>query len=1669
MKCRILISIAAMALLGMFSYSTPVQAVASENQTLTYPTSFPWSGTVGAGGLSTYQVNGVTASTAYTVSIDANKDADLYVYTNNTKSTLLCSSVTGTGVESCNATATTTSIYIEVNGSKVGGNGSSYTLNVVEVVTGEPAENLTLAYGVDFPHSGTVDNVESTYNITGVAASFDYTVSMTGLSDNADLYVYDDAAMTTLLCSSINGGTTNESCTATSTYTSLYVVVDGGAAPLGATFTLDIVLVTLPAENLTLTLGTGDLPHSGTSDNVESTYTIASAVAAREYSVSLTGLNDNADLYVYDDAAKTTLLCSSINGGTTNESCLATSAYASFYVLVDGLNTVAGASYTLDVSTTALYTRAYGTADLPDSAIKVGTGENTYTITGVTASTAYTVSLSGANNDVDLYVYDPTRTTLLCSSTAGTTAESCDATATSSILYVVVDGFQNNTSYTLDVVLAGGGPPSENLALAFGTGDLPHAGTVDTSESTYQITGVTASTTYTVALTGLDDNVNLNVYDDAVKTTLLCSSANGGTTNESCNATAASTSLYVFVSGSATASGANFTLNVTEVPATPPAENLTLAFGTGDLPHAGTVDTSESSYQITGVTTAFDYSVALTGLDDNANLYVYDDAVKTTLLCSSANGGTTSESCTATAASTSLYVFVNGSATASGANFTLNVTEVGGGLPAENLTLAYGTGDLPHAGTVDTSESSYQITGVVSGFGYTVALTGLDDNANLYVYDDAVKTTLLCSSTNGGTTSESCAATAASTSLYVFVDGSGTAAGANFSLNATVVVPPAESLTLAYGTGDLPHAGTVNTSESFYQITGVSTSIKYTVTLTGLNANANLYVYNDVGKTGLLCSSAKTGTANESCVATAASTSLYVYVIGSLTTSGAYFTLNVSEVAGPPAESLTLAFGTADLPHSGTVNTTESTYLITGVTATSEYTIQIVNPSDDADLYVYDDSSKTTLLCGSSGTGDNVCLATSAYTSLYVVVDGTPTLNGAVFTLKASEVPTGGDPHSWCRTYCHSIHNSAGGGNIPLTQYSQDSDMCLTCHDTDSVLLGSDGKTPPRGQNVHNGTKHQVGDITSCWDCHDHYGESKRVGLDDQYNLKLIPYQRVSKYPLPGGEVKTIVYDKVGGQEYGDRVDDCGPGYPCTPKGVCQVCHTATTFNLSTEVDGSTIHNDDADCSSCHKHDSATSFAATGCTGCHSTVQDDTGNSWPSRRAAVLDFDEASHHITFNATNGYTSGQDIDSADCEVCHDQSTHKDGVVDLYNLNDSSVILITGDVFTSSTEAAKLTNFCLGCHDGVGNPLTPPLSDGVTPPVIDPTTWTNGTHNSIGGISCFGDGAYGCHSSGHGSKKRRMLAPYNVAPSSDPGANNYLYEEEEGFCFNCHDSDGPSSIDMKTRWTTPIRWVQQGLSVTGTTNPNFNDRHDVQYEAQQVSGAKIECTDCHNPHEASPEYPFKLDPDPGRTPVTPMSGSIVGKTWTEYWDFDPSLPSKPQTYFCLDCHDNTFPAAVTPPTIALANIDYAWDQDNPLSPNPDMHGTTDTAGEGIVTGLQYETANTVILSCEKCHNPHPTVADPSLVDLDLATGGSTPVANYQGNDFMALKDIVTDMDGVTPLKGGASGSMTYLYSYTDNSGGAPYVSVAAFCLACHARDSMDTKTNCFVGCHGHTSGKF
>lgn len=138
---------------------------------------------------------------------------------------------------------------------------------------------------------------------------------------------------------------------------------------------------------------------------------------------------------------------------------------------------------------------------------------------------------------------------------------------------------------------------------------------------------------------------------------------------------------------------------------------------------------------------------------------------------------------------------------------------------------------------------------------------------------------------------------------------------------------------------------------------------------------------------------------------------------------------------------------------------------------------------------------------------------------------------------------------------------------------------------------------------------------------------------------------------------------------------------------------------------------------------------------------------------------------------------------------------------------------------------------------------------------------------------------------------LAANNPSVSTDYLIPRQLIAWEEALCNNCHDSNGPS--------TKNIRDEIYKRSIGGSGHPvddtTLAGRH-VASETLPITSKHVECDDCHNPHAAKAPTGFLGDGD---------GGSVKGM---KYVDINGTVQSptirQPYIYeICFKCHGNSF----------------------------------------------------------------------------------------------------------------------------------------------------------------------
>lgn len=477
-------------------------------------------------------------------------------------------------------------------------------------------------------------------------------------------------------------------------------------------------------------------------------------------------------------------------------------------------------------------------------------------------------------------------------------------------------------------------------------------------------------------------------------------------------------------------------------------------------------------------------------------------------------------------------------------------------------------------------------------------------------------------------------------------------------------------------------------------------------------------------------------------------------------------------------------------------------------------------------------------------------------------------------------------PHTLTDTICGRCHDiDAEPGGHEATVAGQ-TNLCLSCHISgghaaefalraaDRVLVGAPPPTsggrshawdvpavnaavgsegPPAGSEV---ARHLTGGLIKCATCHEQH--SNDAGS---------PYLRMSN--LDGALCKQCHVDYIGHTPHGSWQPTCSEchdlhnphsgnlalmatavnnrtlginkgvvftaetgagsfndGDPAANDGICQVCHTATAYHRH---DGTGVsHHPGERCVDCHPHGAG--FLPTGgdCTACHAAPQDN-GDGVPvgGRRAVVGEFPVGDAHAHY--------GAQLDSAACVVCHDQTTHMDGNVDLLDPD-------TGAFYTfqrpdSLAHDPDVSDFCANCHDDDGArrlaAALDPFGQGNAPPDVagrfrgtlqweeaygDVCFGTEGTlrgvnsHHDIGDADQAFSGAkiecLNCHGAHSPSRNRPLADPFAPTTAWTGDAN--------GFCLSCHgggsgplDPGFPAGVFGPVIDVTDPRWVALGMN--------------------------------------------------------------------------------------------------------------------------------------------------------------------------------------------------------------------------------------------------------------------
>ena len=220
---------------------------------------------------------------------------------------------------------------------------------------------------------------------------------------------------------------------------------------------------------------------------------------------------------------------------------------------------------------------------------------------------------------------------------------------------------------------------------------------------------------------------------------------------------------------------------------------------------------------------------------------------------------------------------------------------------ARNITLSSSTTIQDWVGSTDTNDY-YRFT-VASTSNLNLSLNGLTSDADVQLLNSSGS--LIQSSANAGTSAESIVRQVNAGTYYIRVLPYSGSTSYNLNLSATVIPPDnagntlvtARNVTLSSSTTTFQDWVGSTDANDYYRF-NVGTQSNFSLSLTGLTANADVQLLNSSG--GVITTSANTGTTSESIASLLSTGTYYVRVYQSSGNTNYSLSLNATAVAPTP-------------------------------------------------------------------------------------------------------------------------------------------------------------------------------------------------------------------------------------------------------------------------------------------------------------------------------------------------------------------------------------------------------------------------------------------------------------------------------------------------------------------------------------------------------------------------------------------------------------------------------------------------------------------------------------------------------------------------------------------------------------------------------------------------
>ena len=260
-------------------------------------------------------------------------------------------------------------------------------------------------------------------------------------------------------------------------------------------------------------------------------------------------------------------------------------------------------------------------------------------------------------------------------------------------------------------------------------------------------------------------------------------------------------------------------------------------------------------------------------------------------------------------------------------------------------------------------------------------------------------------------------------------------------------------------------------------------------------------------------------------------------------------------------------------------------------------------------------------------------------------------------------------------------------------------------------------------------------------------------------------------------------------------------------------------------------------------------------------------------------------------------------------------------------------------------------------------------------------------------------------------QTVASGNPSVNADYLIPRQLIAWEETLCERCHDSNGPSSMDIQTEINKRYLTGGSGHPVDDTT---LAGRHTAG-EGAQVTNKHVECYDCHNPHAAKAPTGIKGDGDGGR---------VKGMRYVDVSGINRNPAAgdrQPYVYeVCFRCHGDSwnqvfagenklYPTETTlrPPGMSNKRLEFDPNSSDttygpPQNFNSAYHPVA-SPGRNTTLAMQNQLLGgltpTSTINCTDCHNTEATggvqgpVTESNLRTTDVNSNytGTSPVGPH------------------------------------------------------------------------------